>query len=86
MLIPSALSFLAQNQSKLPVNGKVLDFGDQKLYDVNHAIELFPSLVESLGSVDKYEQVTILYKALGLAQRDCLDYNYGYVCQSVYLA
>ena len=75
MLIPSALSFLAQHQSKLPVNGKVLDFGDQKLYDVNHAIELFPSLVESLGSVDKYEQVTVLYKALGLAQRDCLDYK-----------
>jgi hypothetical protein len=75
MLIPPALAFLYEHRNLLPPQGAVLDFGDQGLFDLNHALSVFPQLREKLTTANAYEQVTLLYGALGLGNRSCIDYN-----------
>ena len=75
MLIPSALRFMFENRHKLHRGGSVLDFGDQRLFDANHAETIFPEFKKIAAGKDDYERVSILYKLLGLGERNCLDYN-----------
>ena len=75
MLIPSALEFILRNRNHLPVDGSVLDFGDQKLFDRNHAKSLMQGFEELASNSNNYEQVSIIYKLLGFIERKCIDYN-----------
>jgi hypothetical protein len=75
MLIPPALRFLHDNRKHFRSNGTVLDFGDQLLFDINHAEAIFPEFKAIAANKDAYERVSILYSLLGLGDRKCLDYN-----------
>lgn len=75
MLIPSALQFLYENRIHFRPRGNVLDFGDQLLYDANHAAALFPEFSGFAATKNDYERVSILYGLLGLGERKSLDYN-----------
>ena len=77
MLIPSALSFLVKHKSLLPRNGNVIDLGDQLLYSREHASERLPEISHILmdKKVSDYECVSVIYKYLGLGNRECIDYS-----------
>ena len=77
MLIPSALSFFIKHKSLLSRNGNVIDFGDQLLYSREHASERLPEISHILmdKNVTDYECVSIIYKYLGLGNRECIDYS-----------
>lgn len=75
MLLPPALKFLYDNRRHFKDNASVLDFGDQVLFDSNHAESIFPEFPGIAENKDDYEKVSILYNLLGLGDRKCLDYN-----------
>lgn len=75
MLIPSALEFLLKHKALFPPERSVLDFGDQKLFDRQHAINLFPEISDQVTALSPYEQVSLIYEILGFKERKCLDYN-----------
>lgn len=75
MLIPPALQFLFDHRQHLSHKGAVLDFGDQVLFDSNHAASLLPDFKSIGASKNDYEKVSIIYKLLGLGVRKTLDFN-----------
>ena len=74
MLIPPTLEFIVRHRNHLSNNSSVLDFGDQELFDFDHAKSLLPEFENLAANMDRYEQVSTIYKILGFAERKCIDY------------
>ena len=64
-----------KNHQHLPKNGNVLDFGDQLLFNAKHASSIFPEFQKNCEDLNQYDQVTEIYRLLGLNKRDCADYK-----------
>lgn len=77
MLIPSALKLMIKHRHIFPANGKIVDLGDQLLYSREHATQILPALAPMLANpnLSEYECVSIIYKHLGLGERNCIDYS-----------
>lgn len=76
MLIPPAVAFLFKNKDHFQKQGGcALDFGDQLLFDANHAASLFSGFEDLALNKTTYEQVSVIYNLLGMKSRKCLDYN-----------